>query len=94
MKKGRVSGEEVKSMIDLMLVKKYRLRYLQYVRAVRGRGRCLSDYHVVLCKVWLVGAYIKSREVVDGAGRIRSENLRENQYKEEYTRSLEGKGVE
>ena len=34
------------------------------------------------------------REVVDGARRIRSEKLREQQYREGYTRSLEGKRVE
>ena len=29
-----------------------------------------------------------------GAKKIRSEKLRENQYREEHARSLEGKGVE
>ena len=46
-------------MIDLMLVKKYMLHYVQAVRAVRGIGRDLSDYYVVLCKVRLVGIWIK-----------------------------------
>ena len=32
--------------------------------------------------------------MVVGARRIRSEKLREHQYREGYTRSLEGKGVE
>ena len=31
---------------------------------------------------------------MDGARRIRSEKLREHQYREGYARSLEGKGVE
>ena len=31
---------------------------------------------------------------MDGARRIRSEKLRKHQYREEYTRSLEGKRVE
>ena len=57
-------GVEVKSMIDLMLVNKDMLRYVQVVRAVRGIGRCLSDHHMVLCKVRVVGAWIKRREVV------------------------------
>ena len=47
-------------------------------------GRGLSDQHVVLCKVRLVRAWTKRREVVVG-----SEKLREG-----YGRSLEGKGVE
>ena len=34
------------------------------------------------------------REVVDGARMIRSEKLREHQYREEYTRSLEGRRVD
>ena len=81
-------------MIDLVLVKKNMLRYVQGVKAVRGMGRRLTDHHVVLCKVKLVGAWIKRREVVVGARRIRSEKLREYQYRERYARSLEGWGVE
>ena len=61
---------------------------------VRGMGRNLSDHYVVLCKFRLGGAWIKRREVVVGAKRIRSEKLREHQYREGYSRSLEGMGVE
>ena len=86
-------GVELKSMIDLVLVNKYMLHYVQNVRAVRGLGRGLSDHHVALCKVRLVGTWIKRRVVEDGARRIRSEKLSENQYGEEYSRSLEGKRV-
>ena len=56
--------------------------------AVRGMGRDLSEHYVVLCKVRLVGAWIKRREVVVEARRIRSEKLREHQYLEGYDRSL------
>ena len=63
-------------MIDLVLVKKNMLRYVQDMRAMRGMGRCLSDNHVVLCKVKLLGAWIKRRGVVVGARRIRNEKLR------------------
>ena len=73
-------------MIDLVLVKD--------MRAVRGMGRDLSDYYVVHCKVRLVGAWIKRREVVVGTRRIRSKKRREYQYREVYARSLEGKEVE
>ena len=45
-------------------------------------------------KVRLIGSWIKSREVVVGLRRIRSEKLREDQYREGYARSLEGKRVE
>ena len=72
-------GVEIKSMTDLVLVKKDMLRYVQGVRAVRGMGRGLSDHYVVLCKVRLVGAWIKRREVVVRAMRIRSEKPREHQ---------------
>ena len=59
-------GVTVKSMIDLGLVKKDILHYAQGVRSVKGRmGRGLSDHHVVLCKVRLVGTRIKRREVVE-----------------------------
>ena len=66
---------EVKSMIDLVLVKRDILNYMQDVRAFRGMGKGLSDHHVVLCKVRLVGAWIKRQEVVDRARKIRSEKL-------------------
>ena len=50
-------GVEIKSMIDLVLVKKDMLHYVQGVRVMRGMGRGLSEHHVVLCKVRLVGAW-------------------------------------
>ena len=37
-------GVEAKSMIDLVLVKRGMLRYVQDVRAVRGMGRDPSDH--------------------------------------------------
>ena len=54
---------EVKSMIDLVLVKRDMLHYIQGVRVVRGLGRGFSN---------------KRRNVVVGARRIRSEKLREH----------------
>ena len=69
-------GVEVKSIIDLM-------RYVQGVRVVRGMGLSLLDHFLVLCNVRLVGPWIKRRDVVEGAGRIRSEKLREHQCREE-----------
>ena len=42
---------EIKSMIDLVLVKRDMLQYVQDVRVVRGMGHGLSDQHLVLCKV-------------------------------------------
>ena len=44
--------------------------------------------------VWLVAAWIKKREVVDGVRMIRSEKLREHQYRVGYVRTFERKGVE
>ena len=41
-------GVEIKSMIDLVLIKRDMLRYAQDVRAVRGMGCGLSDHHGVL----------------------------------------------
>ena len=46
---------------------------------MRWVGDDLSDQYVVLCKVRLVGQWIKRRDVVIGARRIRSEKLRDNQ---------------
>ena len=87
-------GVEVKSMIDLVLVKKDMLRFVKDVRAVRRMGRGISDHHVVLCKVRMVGTWIERREVMDRARRIISEKLWEHQYREEYAISLEGNRVE
>ena len=84
-------GVEIKSIIDLVLVKK---DMLQDVRVIRRMGHNLSDHHVVLCKVRLVGTWIKRRDVVVGARRIRSKKLWEHQYREGYARSPEGKEVE
>ena len=80
-------------MIDLVLVKMDMMRYVQDVRAVREMGRGISDHYTV-CKVRLVGTWIKGREVVDRGRRIRSKKLMEHQYREEYAIFLEGKRVE
>ena len=64
---------ELKSMIDLILVNKEMLLYVQDMRVVRGMGEGLSDHHVVLFEVRLVRPWIKRREVADGAKRIRRE---------------------
>ena len=80
-------GVEVKSIIDLVLVKK---DMVCYVQDVRGMGKGISDHQVLLRKVRLVGGWIKKREVVVGARRIRSEKLREGWYREGYARSLKG----
>ena len=48
-------GVKIKSMIDLVLVKRDMVRYVQDVRAVIGIGRDLSYPHVVLCKIRVVG---------------------------------------
>ena len=59
-------GVDVNSMIDLVLVKKDMLRYVQDLKAVRGMGGDLSDPYVLLYKVNLVGAWIKRRAVLVG----------------------------
>ena len=47
---------DVKSIIDLVLVKRDMMRFLQDVKIVKGIGRGLSDHEVVLHKVRLAGA--------------------------------------
>ena len=55
---GRGQNEmEVMSMIDLVMVKEDMLHYMQDMRAEREMGRGLSDHHVVLCKVRVVGPW-------------------------------------
>ena len=51
-------GVDVKSMIDLVLVKKDMLLYMQDVKGVRRMERGLLGHHVVLFKVRLVLAWI------------------------------------
>ena len=58
MVKGK-GGVEVKNITDLMLGKKDTQHLVQDVRAVRGMEQGLSDHHVVLCIVRLVGVWIK-----------------------------------
>ena len=58
-------------MIDLLVVKKDLLRYVQDVWAVRGMGRDLSDPYVVLCKARLVGELNGRTEV-----KVRVEELK------------------
>ena len=60
---------------------------------MRGMGQGLSDHHMVLCKVRLVGPSIKRREVVVGAISIKSEKLRKDQYRDMLD-LLRGKRVE
>ena len=68
---------ELMSRIGLALVKKDMLRYVQDVRAVREMERSLSYHYVAKGKVRLVESWIKRRELVNEARRIRSEKLRE-----------------
>ena len=56
-------GVEAKNMIDLMQVMKDMLRYVKEMMAMRGMGRDLSNHHVVLCKVKLMGTCTRSLEV-------------------------------
>ena len=58
---------------------------------MREMGSGLSNRLVVLYKVRFVGAWIKRREGVNGARRIRSEKLREQRYIEGYARCLESR---
>ena len=67
-------GVKVKSMIDLVLVKKDMIHYVPDVRVLREIGRGLSGHPITQCKVRLIGAWIKRREAVVGARRIISGN--------------------
>ena len=58
---GDQDGVEIKSTIDLVLVNRDMLRYMQDVRVVRGMEQGLSGHYVVLCKLLLVGVWIKRR---------------------------------
>ena len=78
-------------MIDLVLVKKDMLHYVHDVRAVKGMGIGLSDYYSILCKIRLVGMWIRRSKMVNRARKIRSEKLSEHHYMEEYARRLESK---
>ena len=65
------SGMKTKGIIDLVLEKREMLRYVQYVKAVRGMERDLSDHYVILCKFRLGGTWNKRREVPSlGGGSV------------------------
>ena len=53
----------MKSTIDLVLVKRDMLRYVQDERAVTRMEREDSGHNVILCKVRLTGGWIKRREI-------------------------------
>ena len=57
-----LDGLKIKSMIDHVLVKRDMLCYVQDVRTVIGMTRGLSDHHVAVCKVRLIGAWIKKED--------------------------------
>ena len=81
-------------MIDLVLVKKDMVHYMQDVRTVRVMGGCFSDHHTALYKIRWKGEWIKGKDMVNVARMIRGEKLREHQYIEGNTRCLESKNVE
>ena len=87
-------GLEVKSLIDLVLVKKEMQKYVLDVKAVRGLGMGISDHYIVLCKIRLVGTWMEKKEIRKGVGRIKSEKLNEQGCKEKYVRTLVNKSVE
>ena len=53
-------GREITTIIDLVLVRDM-LKYIQDVRTARVMGSGLSNHFVVLCKVRLMGKWIKRR---------------------------------
>ena len=83
------NGNEVKSLIDMVLVKKEMLKFVMDVKAVRGLGMGISDHYIVLCKIVFVGAWMERKEKRTEMGRIRSEKLREQICKDEYVMTLE-----
>ena len=65
---------EVMGMIVLVLVRRDRQKHVQYAITLREMGPGISNHSVVL----LITKF------VDGAGRIKSEKLREPQQKDEH----------
>jgi hypothetical protein len=84
-------GAEVKSMIDVVLVKKEMLKYVMDVKSVRGLGMGISDHYIVLCKIKFVGAWMGKKVRRVEVGRLTSEKLSDQSYKEEYVRALMSK---
>ena len=80
-------------MIDLVLIKEDMLHYMQDLRAMEGMERGLFYHYIVLCKVRLVSAWIKRREIVNETRRIRRKNSREHHYIERYYTCLVSNAV-
>ena len=87
-------GIEVKSMIDLVLVKKEMLKYMLDVKSVRCLEMGLSDHYVVLCKIKLVGTWMERKVIRKEVGKIKSEKFSEQGNKDKYVRTLASKSVE
>lgn len=90
----RRGENECKSLIDLVLVKKEMMRDILDVKAIRGLNGGISDHMIVLCKLRLIGSWVKKRQVECKVGRIRSERLTEAVKSQEYVRILEGRKEE
>ena len=78
------------NMIDLVLV----TICCDMWKVVRGMGRGLIEQRIVLCKVRLVSTWIKRRDVVTAARRIRNEEQREPQSMETFAWSFKIERVE
>ena len=87
--RGKRGGTECRSLIDLVLVKKDMLRDIVDVKALRGLNGGVSDHMIVLCKLKLIGAWVKKRELDCNVGRIRSEKLVSVEERREYGQMLE-----
>ena len=88
---GKARDREVRSMIDLILVKRDMLKYLCDVKVVRGLSGDLSDHLIVLCKIRLIGTWMERKERNRKGERIRSERLKNEEYKREYKQAIENK---
>ena len=76
------------SMADFVFMKRD-AKYVHDMQTVRGMKQGTSDRSVLLCKFKLMGIQICKRGEVNGAGRIKSQKLREQHYKEGFARTLE-----
>ena len=65
------------------------LNYVHNLKILSRLVQDMSDQSVLLCKVQLVGTYIKGMEEMNGSGRITPEKLREQKYKGKCARILD-----
>ena len=88
---GQSRNGEVRSMIDLVLFKRNMLKDVCDVKCIRGLSGGLSDHMIVLCKLRVIGTWMRRQEKASEGKRIRSEKLQNEDIRKRFEQLIEVK---